>query len=157
MPLSSEAGVKWRNCEINHNANIVRFAFTVDALSLSKSDIPNIIRRLSGEQRLACDLQSKSAGTLPHLYASCFGHRFVDMQDMYEDIFDRIPLSLVRYHYLNIFLPLRPGSPMTSSNALDAVISRTGALLASSLVYMAINLTMGARCSPRNESRTTKR
>ncbi len=139
--------------EINHNARYrVRFAFTVDALSLSKSDIPNIIRRLSGEKVTlsVLDLQSKEVqALLPHLYALLFsGIRFVDMQDMYEDIFDRIPLSLVRYHWFLEHLS-STSSRFTYDflkRFMDAVISCVlGALslVVYPLVYTAIKLDDG--------------
>lgn len=90
--------------EINQNPRYrIKFAFTVDALSLSKTDIPDIIRRLSTEHvaLVVMDLHSREVqALLPHLYVLLFsGIRFVDMHDMYEDVFDRIPLSLVRYHW----------------------------------------------------------
>ncbi|TRZ52319.1 hypothetical protein D4R99_02955 [bacterium] len=48
-------------------------------------------------------VDSKSANIeplLPHLYNLIFANvRFVDMHKVYEDIFDRVPLSLLRYNW----------------------------------------------------------
>lgn len=42
----------------------------------------------------------KVAALLPHLYNLIFSHvRFIEMHKVYEDIFDRVPLSLVQYSW----------------------------------------------------------
>ncbi|KKW11448.1 MAG: sugar transferase [Parcubacteria group bacterium GW2011_GWA2_49_9] len=139
--------------EINQNPRYrIRFAFTVDTLSLSKADISSSISRLSAEHitLIVLDLHSREVQTLlPHLYGLLSsGIQFVDMHDMYEEVFDRIPLSLVRYHWF-----LEHISSVSSrftydflKRFMDIVISLALGLLslvAYPFVYIAIKLDDG--------------
>jgi lipopolysaccharide/colanic/teichoic acid biosynthesis glycosyltransferase len=62
-----------------------------------------IISRVYSEdvQIIAIDLHSeKVEPILPHLYNLIFSKvKFIDMYKIYEDIFDRVPLSLVKYSW----------------------------------------------------------
>ncbi|OHA80473.1 MAG: hypothetical protein A2675_03945 [Candidatus Yonathbacteria bacterium RIFCSPHIGHO2_01_FULL_51_10] len=54
-----------------------------------------------GVTTIVVDLKHPRASTIiPHLYELLFsGVKFVDMHRMYEDIFDRIPLTVMGYHW----------------------------------------------------------
>ena len=62
-----------------------------------------ILSRVYSEevQIIAIDLKNeKVEPILPHLYNLIFSRvKFIDMYKVYEDLFDRIPLSLVRYNW----------------------------------------------------------
>ena len=62
-----------------------------------------ILSRVYSEevQIIAIDLKNeKVEPILPHLYNLIFSKvKFIDMYKIYEDIFDRVPLSLVRYNW----------------------------------------------------------
>jgi exopolysaccharide biosynthesis polyprenyl glycosylphosphotransferase len=55
----------------------------------------------TGAAAVAVDMmQSEAAATLPHLYRLMFqGVRFIDLNSLYEEVFDRVPLSLVRHDW----------------------------------------------------------
>ncbi|MEK7170119.1 MAG: exopolysaccharide biosynthesis polyprenyl glycosylphosphotransferase [Patescibacteria group bacterium] len=139
--------------EINQNPRYrIAFTFAVDALALSKADIPDIIRRLATERvaLIVMDLHSREVQSfLPYLYGLLFsGIRFVDMHDIYEDVFDRVPISLVQYHW---FLEHISSVSYRSTydflkRLMDIVVSLLlGALslIVYPLVYVAIKLDDG--------------
>jgi len=139
--------------EINQNPRYnVRFAFTVDARSLSKADIPDITRRLSTEHvvLIVVDFYSREVQLLlPHLYGLLFsGIRFTNMHDMYEDIFDRVPISLVHYHWFLEHISSVSSRFMYDSlkRVMDIVVSLllgASSLILYPFVYIAIKLDDG--------------
>ncbi|MBI2096529.1 MAG: exopolysaccharide biosynthesis polyprenyl glycosylphosphotransferase [Candidatus Taylorbacteria bacterium] len=85
---------------------------------------------------------------LPHLYNLIFSEiRFIDINRVYEDIFDRVPLSLLRYNWFleNIsFLPKRLYD--FSKRAMDIVLSLflgSLSLLIYPLIILALKLDDG--------------
>jgi exopolysaccharide biosynthesis polyprenyl glycosylphosphotransferase len=84
-------------------------------------------------------VDSKSAKIeplLPHLYNLIFANvRFVDMHKVYEDIFDRVPLSLLRYNWFlqNISSSSHPVYD-TLKRLMDIIVSVI-ALLVSMIFY----------------------
>ena len=71
----------------------------LDAIDLQEEIIEHIYSE--GISIVVVDLRNeKVAPILPHLYNLIFsGVRFIDKYRVYEDIFDRVPLSLVNYNW----------------------------------------------------------
>ncbi len=90
--------------EINHNPLYqIKFVFSVNADSLTETEVKNLTQRMIDENihLVVVDLHAESVShLLPHLYNLLFtGMQFLDMHKVYEDMFDRIPLSLVGYNW----------------------------------------------------------
>lgn len=91
--------------EVNNNSRYgLEFISSVDLNRIAGMDFQEeILRRVYSEevQIIAIDLKSeKVEPILPHLYNLIFSRvKFIDMYKIYEDLFDRIPLSLVRYNW----------------------------------------------------------
>jgi lipopolysaccharide/colanic/teichoic acid biosynthesis glycosyltransferase len=63
---------------------------------------------------------SEGVSVLPHLYNLIFSRvDFIDMHKIYEDIFDRVPLSLLRYNW---FLENISATPRTAYDALKRLM-----------------------------------
>ena len=90
--------------EVNHNPRYrITFEFGVDTASFPEPKAEDIVRRIRDERisLIVVDMhESRVAALLPHLYDLLFHQvQFSDMHKIYEDIFDRIPLSLIRYNW----------------------------------------------------------
>jgi len=101
--------------EVNNNSLYdLTFISSIDLNDIDKIDFQEeVVRRVYSEQVsvIAIDLKSdKVEPVLPHLYNLIFSDvRFIDMHKIYEDIFDRIPLSLVRYNWFMENISIAPG------------------------------------------------
>jgi len=91
--------------EVNNNPRYgLEFISSVDLNRIEGVDFRDeILARVYSEevQIIAIDLKNeKVEPILPHLYNLIFSRvKFIDMYKVYEDIFDRVPLSLVRYNW----------------------------------------------------------
>jgi len=91
--------------EVNNNTRYgMQFISSIDLNSMESLDFrEEILKRIYGEDVsiIAIDLRNeKVEPMLPNLYNLIFSKiRFIDMHKVYEDIFDRIPLSLVKYSW----------------------------------------------------------
>lgn len=91
--------------EVNNNPRYgLEFISSIDLNRIAGVDFQHeILARVYSEevQIIAIDLKSeKVEPILPHLYNLIFSRvKFIDMYKIYEDLFDRIPLSLVRYNW----------------------------------------------------------
>jgi exopolysaccharide biosynthesis polyprenyl glycosylphosphotransferase len=91
--------------EVNNNPKYgLEFISSIDLDRASGVDFKEeILNRVYSEevQIIAIDLKNeKVEPILPHLYNLIFSRvKFIDMYKIYEDIFDRVPLSLVRYNW----------------------------------------------------------
>jgi len=91
--------------EINNNTRYnLNLISSIDLEEIDGLDIRDeIVGKVYSEDvtDIIVDLHNeKVEQLLPHLYNLLFSRiRFVDMHKVYEDIFDRIPLSLVRYSW----------------------------------------------------------
>lgn len=91
--------------EVNNNPRYeLFFISSIDLDDISSVDFQEeILKRVysEGVQVIAADLKNdKVEPILPNLYNLIFSKvRFIDMYKIYEDIFDRIPLSLVKYNW----------------------------------------------------------
>lgn len=95
---------------------------------------------------IAIDLANENVEpVLPHLYNLIFSKiNFIDMHKIYEDIFDRVPLSLLRYNW---FLENISAAPHTAYDVLKRMMDTSISLLLClvtlvlyPLVYIAIKL-----------------
>ncbi len=111
--------------EVNNNWHYnISFVSSVDAKSLAGMDFKEeIVKRVytEGIYLVAVDLRSDLVEpVLPQLYNLIFsGVRFVALHKIYEEIFNRIPLSLVRYHW---FLENVSTAPHLSYDALKRIM-----------------------------------
>ena len=91
--------------EVNNNPKYgLEFISSIDLNKISGMDFQEeILSRVYSEdvQIIAIDLKNeKVEPILPHLYNLIFSRvKFIDMYKIYEDIFDKEPLSLVRYNW----------------------------------------------------------
>jgi len=109
----------------------------ISSIDLDKNDAGNfvdeVIKRVYAEDvtLVAIDLaNSKVEPVLPHLYNLIFSKiSFVDMHKVYEDIFDRVPLSLLKYNW---FLE----NISTSSRAIYDALKRIMDFVLSSILLI---------------------
>lgn len=89
--------------EVNENSRYgISFVSSINLEDASNMDFQKeIVSRIYSEgiTTVVIDTKSEAVATiLPNLYNLIFsGVRFIDMHKVYEDIFDRVPLSLVQY------------------------------------------------------------
>jgi len=111
--------------EVNNNWRYnISFVSSVDAKNLQHMDFKEeIVKRVYAEEiyLIAVDLKSDAVEPLlPHLYNLIFsGVRFIDMHKIYEEIFSRIPLSLVRADW---FLENISAAPARTYDALKRIM-----------------------------------
>lgn len=114
--VGSGAEMRELKREVNNNPRYeIKFISSVDLNELDGLDFKEeILKTIYAEEVpvVAIDLRNeKVESILPNLYNLIFSKvRFVDMNKIYEDIFDRIPLSLVEYNWFleNISTTERP-------------------------------------------------
>lgn len=91
--------------EVNGNPRYnLEFVSSIDLEDIEGMDFQDeVLQRIYSEeiQIIAIDLKNeKVEPILPHLYNLIFSKvKFIDMYKIYEDIFDSVPLSLVRYNW----------------------------------------------------------
>ncbi|HEY4528631.1 MAG TPA: sugar transferase [Candidatus Paceibacterota bacterium] len=151
--IGSGSEVKELMTEVNNNPVYnLRFVSSID---LSRADDrgfwDEIIRQIYSEEVsiIAIDLSHENVEpVLPHLYNLIFSKvNFIDMHKVYEDIFDRVPLSLLRYNW---FLENISTTPRVAYDGLkrlmDILISLPLALLslvAYPFVWLSIKMDDG--------------
>lgn len=136
--------------EVNHNNFYdLHFASSVDLENLPSFDIQeDIIKPVYANniKIIAIDFShEKTTSLLPHLYNLIFSKvRFIDSHKIYEEIFDRIPLSLVTYSW---FLENISVSPKFTYDFLKRIMDIVLAIILGLLslifypfVYIAIKL-----------------
>ncbi|MDO8565288.1 MAG: exopolysaccharide biosynthesis polyprenyl glycosylphosphotransferase [bacterium] len=98
---------------------------------------------------IAIDLANENVEpVLPHLYNLIFSNiNFIDMHKIYEDIFDRVPLSLLRYNWFLENISTQPNGVYDSlKRIMDIAISLPLTLISLLLypfVWLAIKLDDG--------------
>lgn len=141
--------------EVNGNSRYgLEFVSSIDIDEIEAVDFQNeIVSRVYAEeiQIIAIDLNNpKVEPILPHLYNLIFSKvKFIDMYKIYEDIFDRVPLSLVKYNW---FLENISSEAHTAYDAakriMDVILSfalGTVSLILYPFVILAIKLDDGGR------------
>ncbi len=103
--VGAGAEMKELEKEVNENSRLgLRFVSSIDMEKVSGIDFADeITQRVYAENIsvIVADLKDdRIEPILPHLYNLIFsGVRFMDMDKVYEDVFDCIPLSLLRYNW----------------------------------------------------------
>lgn len=139
--------------EVNNNP-IYNLRF-ISSVNLNRSDEnvfwKEIVSKIYTEDVsvIAIDLASENVEpVLPHLYNLIFSKiSFIDMHKIYEDIFNRVPLSLLRYNW---FLENISTTPRAAYDALKRIMDTTLAfilfvisLIFYPFVYIAIKMDDG--------------
>ncbi|MBX4200487.1 exopolysaccharide biosynthesis polyprenyl glycosylphosphotransferase [Candidatus Parcubacteria bacterium] len=135
--------------EVNGNPLYnLRFVDSIDLNRTNAGIWDEIVSRIYADNisLIAIDLtHEKVEPVLPHLYNLIFSKvRFIDMHKIYEDIFNRVPLSLLRYNW---FLENISTSPRAAYDALKRIMDillsfllAIGSLVLYPFVYVAIKL-----------------
>ena len=141
--------------EVNHNLRYgLEFTSSIDLNEVSSLDFQeDILNKIYSENIsiIVADLHNEKVGPLlPHLYNLIFSNiQFIQTYKVYEDIFDRVPLSLLKYDWFieNISL-----SPKLVFDFLKRVMDITFSfvlglftILISPFVILAIKLDDGGR------------
>ena len=139
--------------EVNHNPRYaIKFISSIDLNTIKSLDFKEeILNRIYAENvhLIAADFKNEKVETLlPSLYNLIFSKvRFIDMHKVYEDIFDRIPLSLVKESW---FLQNISGSAQKGYDFLKrgmdlilATVLGAVSLILYPFVYVAIKLEDG--------------
>ena len=116
--------------EVNSNARYgIHFVLTIDLDEVNAIDFEGeVIRQVYAQDIATVVIDTKDEKVvpiLPRLYNMIFsGVRFIDMHKVYEDIFDRVPLSLVRYSwFLENISVTRKFSYEFMKRVMDIIIS----------------------------------
>ncbi|MFH0804131.1 MAG: sugar transferase [Candidatus Zambryskibacteria bacterium] len=141
--------------EVNNNPRYgLQFISSVDLNRISGMDFQDeVLSRVYSEevQIIAVDLKNeKVEPILPQLYNLIFSRvKFIDMYKIYEDLFNRVPLSLVRYNWFleNISTESRVTYDLLK-RIMDLVLSflaGTVSLVVYPFIALAIKLDDGGR------------
>ena len=134
--------------EVNNNSIYnIKFISSVD---LSRADEKGfwdeIISHIYAEDVsvIAIDLANKNVEpVLPHLYNLIFSKiSFIDMHRVYEDIFDRVPLSLLRYDWFLENISTRPRVGYDALKRLMDILLSLPLLIIPVLAYPFIFIAM---------------
>lgn len=112
--IASGSEMKELRDEVNHNNRYsIRFVSSIDLDKVDKLDFQEEVLKTiyaEGITLVAVDLRNeKVAPILPHLYNLIYSKiRFIDMYKVYEDIFDRVPISLLQYNWFLENISLTP-------------------------------------------------
>ena len=141
--------------EVNNNPRYnIRFISSVDTDKLAGIDFQQeILERIYREEvsLVAVDLQNERIEPiLPHLYNLIFSKiRFIGMHKVYEDIFKRVPLSIIKYSW---FLENISLSPKVTYDALKRLMDVTLSLALGAVslvvypfVFLAVKLDDGGK------------
>lgn len=127
--------------EVNGNERYnLKFVSSINLDQIENSSFKeDVLQKIYGEDvtSIVIDLKHEKADAiLPSLYNLIFSNvRFLDMHKVYEEVFDRIPLSLIGYSW---FLENISSSPHSMYDALkrvmDVVVASVGGII-SLIVY----------------------
>jgi exopolysaccharide biosynthesis polyprenyl glycosylphosphotransferase len=140
--------------EVNTNPFYnLKFISSIDLEKMSEDSrfLDEVVSRIYSDNvsLIAIDLSHKEVEpVLPHLYNLIFSKiNFIDMHKIYEDVFDRVPLSLLKYNW---FLENISTSPRVTYDALKRIMDIVVALVLGILslilypfVFLAIKLDDG--------------
>ncbi len=138
--------------EVNGNPIYnLHFVSSIDLSRTEKSFWREIVSRAYSEDVsvIAIDLAHENVEpVLPHLYNLIFSNiNFIDMHKIYEDIFDRVPLSLLRYNWFLENISTKPRSAYDGlKRVMDVVLAGVLALISLVVypfVWLAIKLDDG--------------
>jgi exopolysaccharide biosynthesis polyprenyl glycosylphosphotransferase len=153
MLIASGSEMKELQDEVNsHDRYILEFVLSVDLDSVDILDLKReIVGRIEQDEIeiVAVDFKSVNADPiLPLLYSLLFSNViFMDMHKIYEDVFDRIPLSLISYRWFLENISLIPKLTYDLlKRVMDIVISVPLGIISLVLypfVYVAVKCTDG--------------
>ena len=129
--------------EVNGNPRYgIRFISSLDVDDVEGIDFQSdIVEQVYGERVTTIVVDTKDERVLPilpKLYNLIFsGIRFIDMHKVYEDTFDRIPLSLLTYDW---FLEHLSSQSKVAYGALKRLVDLLGALALGLLTALALPL-----------------
>lgn len=139
--------------EINRNVRYsITFTSSIDVEQMEGVDFhKKILNRVYSEDisLIVIDMHSDDiAPTLPHLYNLIFsGIHFLDMHKVYEEVFDRVPISILQYSWFLDNLSHHPKTVYDSLKRLMdlaiAVIVSIPTLVITPFVILAIKLDDG--------------
>jgi exopolysaccharide biosynthesis polyprenyl glycosylphosphotransferase len=139
--------------EVNNNSRYgLQFVSSVDIDAIESIDFKNeIVNRIYEEDIsiIAADFKNeKVEPLLPYLYNLIFSQvKFVDMHKVYEDIFDRIPLSLVKYSWFleHISISAQKGYDLVkrAMDVIMALLLGIPAIVVLPIVYLLIKIEDG--------------
>lgn len=139
--------------EVNTNSRYrFRFVSSIDLQDIDGINIEDDVVKVVYEEEvsaIAIDLRSDAVEPmLPHLYNLIFSKvRFIDANRLYEDIFDRVPVSLLKYNWFLENISLSPHSTYDAvKRMMDIVVASivgVVSLLIYPIVYVLIKLDDG--------------
>ncbi len=151
--VGSGAEMKELVDQVNGNSRYnISFVSSLDLSTIHPTDFQaELSKQISAEgvTLVAIDVDNqKSSPILPYLYNLIFSQvRFIDMHKMYEDVFDRVPVSLLRYGWFLQHISVTPRVLYdVLKRTMDIVLSFVLAVLSLVLypfVYVAIKLDDG--------------
>lgn len=140
--------------EINHNPRYSLVVVSVvDASNYSGDEcllrINSAIKEKGATMVIADTHHPVVETVVPHLYKLLFeGVRFIDMAVVYEEVFDRVPLSLVKYSWFIEHLRSTKGVYDGFKRVMDIIIGVVGGLISLILypfIILAIKLNDGGK------------
>lgn len=130
--IGSGDEMKELKLEVNNNTMYdLRFISSIDLDQIDSLDFQEDVLNLVYSENvsvIAIDLRNeKVAPILPSLYNLIFSRiKFIDMHRIYEDIFDRVPLSLLKYSWFLENVSLSPHATYDAlKRIMDIVVSLT--------------------------------
>lgn len=134
--------------EVNENPIYsLRFVSSVDLDRIEGEGFWNeVVSRIYSENVsvIAIDLANeKVLPVLPHLYNLIFSKvNFIEMHKIYEDIFDRVPLSLLRYNWFLENISTRPHGVYDTLKRLMDILMSIPLLVVPAIAYPFILLAV---------------
>lgn len=144
------SGVEMRELrdEVNNNSRYsIKFISSIDLDSVDQLDFQEEVLKTiyaEGIQIIAIDLRSaKVSPILPHLYNLIFSRvRFIDMYKIYEDIFDRVPLSLLHHNWFLENISLAPKFTYDFLKRVMDIVISVPLLIVPALTYPFVFIAM---------------
>jgi len=153
--ISSGKEMEELSIEINRNANYgLRFVSIVDIEKGTPAEIENIIHetvRFNSASLIVIDLEhDKIRSLLPSLYNLIFeGVRFVSMYKVYEEVFKRVPFSILQYNWFIENISISPKFFYDAlKRGIDIMLSLVFGLISLffyPFVFLAIKMEDGGR------------
>ena len=135
--------------EVNHNNKYdIKFDSFIDLSSLTGLDFQEeVLGRIYTENIsiMVIDLRDERVEPiLPHLYNLLFAKvRFIDLHKVYEDIFERVPLSLLKHNWFLENISLSPKIFYSFFKRLiDEIISLFGLVITFVVFYPLVSLAI---------------
>lgn len=159
--IGSGAEMKELKQEVNQNPKYsIYFVSSLNLDDIDAIDFQNEVTKMIYSEDVSSvviDLKNEKVGPiLPRLYSLIFSKvKFIDMYKVYEDIFDRIPLSLLTYNWFleNMSRQTHTGYDFLKRimDIILTIVSGIPSLIFYPFVYLAIKLDDGGDIFSRQE------